>query len=128
MIPVDKVAKRFENRTSFKIRHQDVGAPEDGGFAQLHNYDWRTDLPFRKGEPAVSAHIVYQLAGKGKLNRQVDFMFQGKEKKLSKSNTHTVIAHADGTVSIDVNNLTHGELAFALKHARTVQRIMNAKR
>ena len=123
---VSEIAHRFAARTNFKIVVENFGRPEDGGFFELRNYRGRGPTHgalHTKGEHHLKLHLVHQIGSE----LIGEFMFSKKSWSPTARNLPSVIAHPDGTVTLQADNLTHAELVFALKHVKTLQRIMQGK-
>ncbi len=128
---VAEIAERFAKRTNFKIVTRAFGKPEDGGFFELRNYRGHGPTHgalHRKGEYHLMLHLVHQVGGTkgGELTGR--FVFSKKPWGPAARNNPSVTAHPDGTITLEADKLTHAELAFALKHVKTLQEVMRVKK
>ena len=118
MVNTRQIARAFTRKTNFRVK------VNDGGFAELRNHVF--GKPIRESEPAVTLHLVkHWKSGKG-TGLRGDFTFYRRPGYQGDLNP-TVTAHDDGTFTVKADGVSHKELAFALKHARTLQRIMKEK-
>jgi len=124
MVLLNEIAKRFARGSGFKITHSSFGNPKDGGFFQLQNHEHGT--PFKPRHPPMMLQLIDQIISvrKGAYDLQGAFIFYDTTGRIS--SRHHLTAHSNGAVSLDANNLTHAELAYALRHAKRLQKIMRS--
>ncbi len=124
---ITEIAKRFASKTNFEIEHIHEPNPADGGISILRNYrrPGKTHgKPFTRSEPRLRLHLVRQVGSGPNTGLWGEFTILAKKGKFPTHRQSNVIAHPDGTVTLKANNLTHKELAFALRHVMTLQRAM----
>ncbi len=113
---VVEIAKAFERRTNFKVR------VVDGSFVELRNHKYR--VPKKAGEPPMILHLMPEAPHGDIIGYKGIFFFH---RRPGESGTNDMItAQHDERLAISAEKLTQKELAYALRHARILHRIIRA--
>lgn len=123
MISTRQLALKFERRTNFKVTSRPRKG--EGNFFELRNHVHGE--PRKAGEPPMMLHLVTEWSGNKvvKLNALLSFHYPPGD--FAHGGIHMVTAHHDGTLTLEGKKLTPKEVAFALRHAKILHKIMARK-